>query len=216
MDFAIARRLMVERHIRARGVKDPRVLAAMEQVPRHLFVEDALRAQAYGDYPLPIGNRQTISQPYMVAAMTEALKLTGREKVLEVGTGSGYQTAILSCLAQRVFSVERIGELARNARKILDQLNCRNVNVRVTDGTFGWEDEAPFDAILVTAGAPTVPDTYLQQLAVGGRLVIPVGEKGMQVLERITKVDTGRFRKEKLMECRFVPLVGQYGWSTDE
>lgn len=216
MDYAIARRRMVDRHVKERGVTDPRVLDAMCQVPRHLFVEEAFRNQAYGDYPLPIGFKQTISQPYMVAAMTEALQLGGDESVLEVGTGSGYQTAVLSLLARQVYSVERIGGLARQSRRLLDQLGCRHINIRVTDGTTGWSDMAPFDAILVTAGAPDIPQEYLQQLAVGGRLVIPVGDRHSQMLTRITQIEPGRFAKKTLFECRFVPLVGQRGWSESE
>jgi len=212
-DYTIARRRMVERQIQARGVRDPRVLDAMRKVPRHKFVEEGLADQAYSDYPLPIGERQTISQPYMVAAMSEALQLQGDEKVLEVGTGSGYQAAILSLLAEEVFSLERIPELARRARTILNQNGFFKVHVRLTDGTYGWEDEAPFDGILVTAGAPPeIPPTYLQQLALGGRLVIPVGERSSQVLKRVTKMADNDYRTEDLFECRFVPLVGDRGW----
>ncbi|KIH77402.1 protein-L-isoaspartate(D-aspartate) O-methyltransferase [Geoalkalibacter ferrihydriticus] len=215
MDFAISRRRMVEQHIKSRGVKDPLVLDAMLQVPRHLFVEQALADQAYGDYPLPIGQRQTISQPYMVAVMTEALQLKGGEKILEVGTGSGYQAAVLARIAGRVYSVERIPELARRARRILDQIGCTNVNVKVTDGTFGWEEQQPFDGIIVTAGAPSIPRSYLDQLGPGGRLVIPVGSLGSQVLMRVTKSGEGRFEEERLLDCRFVPLIGGNGWQND-
>lgn len=215
-DLAIARRRMVERHVLPRGIKDPRVIDALLRVPRHLFVPEALQNQAYGDYPLPIGNKQTISQPYMVAAMTEALQLTGSETVLEIGTGSGYQTAILAMLARRVFTLERIGELARQARRVLDQLGFATVNLRVTDGTLGWEEKAPFDAILVTAGAPEVPQTYVEQLAPGGRLVIPVGDRETQTLCRITKTPEGRLLRKDLFACRFVPLIGQEGWRNGE
>jgi protein-L-isoaspartate(D-aspartate) O-methyltransferase len=213
MDFSVARRMMVERQIKGRGVKDPIVLEAMLQVPRHLFVEEALQGQAYGDFPLPIGEKQTISQPFMVAFMTEALQLQGVEKVLEIGTGSGYQAAILSRIASRVFSVERIPELARRARRVLDSLGYNNVNIRLSDGTFGWEEEAPFDGIIVTAGAPSIPQKYKEQLAVGGRLVIPVGSKGSQVLKRVTRRGKTDFGEEDLLDCRFVPLVGAYGWA---
>ncbi|MEJ2700680.1 MAG: protein-L-isoaspartate(D-aspartate) O-methyltransferase [Desulfuromonadales bacterium] len=213
MDFSVARRMMVERQIKGRGVKDPIVLEAMLQVPRHLFVEEALQGQAYGDFPLPIGEKQTISQPFMVAFMTEALQLQGVEKVLEIGTGSGYQAAILSRIASRVFSVERIPELARRARRVLDSLGYNNVNIRLSDGTFGWEEEAPFDGIMVTAGAPSIPQKYKEQLAVGGRLVIPVGSKGSQVLKRVTRRGKTDFGEEDLLDCRFVPLVGAYGWA---
>lgn len=214
-DYAIARRRMVEEQVRARGVKDARVIDAMLRVPRHLFVPEALAAQAYSDYPLPIGERQTISQPYMVAAMSEALLLKGDEKVLEVGTGSGYQAAVLALLARQVFSLERIPALARQARRILDGAGFARINVRVTDGTFGWEDEAPFDAIMVTAGAPAIPRPYRDQLAIGGRLVIPVGDRVSQVLVRVTRHGERDFREERLLGCRFVPLVGDHGWSEE-
>lgn len=211
-DFAVARRRMIERQIRARGISDARVIEAMLKVPRHKFVEEALNSQAYSDYPLPIGESQTISQPFIVAAMSQALMLQGHEKVLEVGTGSGYQAAVLSLLADRVFSLERIASLARRARLVLNQNGFSKVNIRLTDGTYGWEEEAPFDAILVTAGAPEIPETYLTQLAVGGRLVIPVGDRNSQILKRIVKLSAGDCRIEDLMDCRFVPLVGDKGW----
>lgn len=211
-DYAIARRRMVAEQVVARGVKDQRVIDAMLRVPRHLFVPEALAAQAYSDFPLPIGDRQTISQPYMVAVMSEALQLKGGEKVLEVGTGSGYQAAVLALLARQVFSLERIPALARQARRTLDGCGFARVNVRVTDGTFGWEDEAPFDGIIVTAGAPAIPQPYRAQLAIGGRLVIPVGDRLSQVLMRVTRVSERDFREERLLGCRFVPLVGDHGW----
>ncbi|HIE52022.1 MAG TPA: protein-L-isoaspartate(D-aspartate) O-methyltransferase, partial [Armatimonadetes bacterium] len=176
------REAMVERQIRARGVRDPRVLEAMRQVPRHKFVLPSLQAQAYQDTPLPIGLDQTISQPYMVALMTELLELKGPEKVLEVGTGSGYQAAILAELAEQVYTIERIPELAAAARQRLQELGYHNVTVRVGDGTLGWPEEAPFEAIIVTAGGQTVPPALKEQLAEGGRLVIPVGGYRMQDL----------------------------------
>jgi|SRR5210317_1506398 protein-L-isoaspartate(D-aspartate) O-methyltransferase len=211
-NFSIARRRMVEDQVVARGVRDPRVIDAMLQVPRHKFVEEALESQAYQDAPLPIGERQTISQPYMVAVMSEALALDGTEKVLEVGTGSGYQAAVLALLADRVFSLERIPALARRARKALDSCGYSKVNIRLADGTLGWQEMAPFDAIVVTAGAPDVPRDYLDQLAVGGRLVIPVGDRMSQVLMRITRTSEHEFKEEQLLGCRFVPLVGNHGW----
>ena len=214
-DFAVARRRMVEQQIKARGITDPRVIDAMLKVPRHKFVETALASQAYSDYPLPIGERQTMSQPYIVAVMSEALQLKGDEKVLEVGSGSGYQAAILALLAERVFSLERIPSLARRARLVLNQNGFSKVNIRLTDGTYGWEEEAPFDGILVTAGSPEIPDTYLKQLAVGGRLVIPVGDRYSQVLKRVTKRAEGDFRTENLLDCRFVPLIGAKGWQEE-
>jgi len=211
-NFSIARRRMVEDQVVARGVRDPRVIDAMLKVPRHKFVEEALESQAYQDAPLPIGEKQTISQPYMVAVMSEALVLDGTEKVLEVGTGSGYQAAVLAVLADRVFSLERIPALARRARKALDACGYSKVNIRLADGTIGWQEMAPFDAIIVTAGAPDVPRDYLDQLAVGGRLMIPVGDRMSQVLMRITRTSENEFKEEQLLGCRFVPLVGNHGW----
>ena len=211
-NYSIARRRMVEEQVIARGVRDPRVISAMLQVPRHKFVEEAMESQAYQDAPLPIGEKQTISQPYMVAVMSEALALDGTDKVLEVGTGSGYQAAVLALLADRVFSLERIPALARRARKALDACGYSKVNIRLADGTLGWQEMAPFDAIMVTAGAPFVPQGYLDQLAVGGRLVIPVGDLTNQMLMRITRMSETEFKEEQLLGCRFVPLVGNHGW----
>lgn len=211
-DYTIARRRMVAEQIVARGVSDARVIDAMLRVPRHLFVPEALAAQAYSDFPLPIGERQTISQPYMVAVMSEALQLQGGEKVLEIGTGSGYQSAVLALLARQVFSLERLPALARQARRTLDQNGFARVNVRVTDGTSGWEEEAPFDGIIVTAGAPAIPQPYRSQLAIGGRLVIPVGDRISQLLVRLTRLSERDYREERLFGCRFVPLVGDHGW----
>ncbi len=212
--FQKQRMRMVDTQLRSRGIKDRRVLKAMEKIPRHLFVDEALQDQAYNDSPLPIAENQTISQPYMVALMTEALGLKGGEKVLEIGTGSGYQTAVLAELADRVFSVERIASLASRARKILDSLNYFNVAIRVGDGTYGWREEAPFDGIIVTAGAPEVPKTLVEQLAVGGRLVIPVGGRYSQNLMRITRMSEGPddIETENLGGCRFVDLIGEHGW----
>lgn len=205
---------MVDSQIRSRGVRDERLLKAMEMIPRHLFVDEGLIEQAYNDHPLPIGERQTISQPYIVALMTEALELKGDEKVLEIGTGCGYQSAVLSKLADRVFSIERIATLAGKARAILDSLGCFNVLIRVGDGTYGWREESPFDAIIVTAGAPDVPRPYLEQLAVGGRLVIPVGSHFSQTLLRLTRLseDIDDIKREDLGGCRFVNLIGEHGW----
>lgn len=214
-DFSIARRRMVEAQVIARGITDPRVIAAMLKVPRHRFVEEALQGQAYLDAPLPIGERQTISQPYMVAFMSEALALDGTETVLEVGTGSGYQAAVLALLADRVFSLERIPTLARRARKVLDECGFTKVNIRLADGTRGWQEMAPFEGIVVTAGAPHVPPEYLEQLALGGRLVIPVGDRDSQVLMRITRTGPADFKEERLLGCRFVPLIGSRGWQDE-
>jgi protein-L-isoaspartate(D-aspartate) O-methyltransferase len=212
--YAKQRMRMVETQIRLRGVKDIRLLKVMESVPRHLFVEEAMMDRAYNDNPLPIGEKQTISQPYIVALMTEALALTGNEKVLEIGTGSGYQTAILAQLADRVCTVERIASLAGRARKVLDYLNAFNVAIRVGDGTYGWKEEAPFDAILVTAGAPKVPSILLEQLGMGGRMVIPVGSRLTQTLIKVTRLseDIRDVKKEDLGGCRFVDLIGEHGW----
>ncbi len=216
MNFEIARKRMVESQIIARGIKNRRVIEAMLKVPRHIFVEEALASQAYNDKPLPIGEKQTISQPYMVALMTELLELTGREKVLEIGTGSGYQAAILAELADRVYTVERIRPLALKARKALDNLGLLNINIKISDGTVGWKEEAPFDAILVTAGAPDVPPELISQLAANGKLVIPVGEKYEQTLVRICKSVDGSIIREDLIGCRFVRLIGRNGWENED
>jgi protein-L-isoaspartate(D-aspartate) O-methyltransferase len=202
---------MVEEQLVGRGIADSRVLAAMARVERHHFVDEALQSRAYDDKPLPIGARQTISQPFMVGLMTEALGLRGTERILEIGTGCGYQTAILAELVANVFSVERISTLATTARQLLDRLGYYNVAIRVGDGTLGWSDEAPFDAILVTAGTPQVPRPLIAQLAEGGRLVFPIGEEELQTLVRIRKEGT-RLREEYFGDCRFVKLVGRYGW----
>ena len=205
---------MVDTQIRVRGVSDQRVLKAMEKIPRHLFVDEGLIDQAYNDNPLPIDRRQTISQPYIVALMSEAMALTGREKVLEIGTGSGYQTAILAELAERVFSIERIAALATGARRVLDALNDYNVAIRVGDGTYGWREESPFEAIMVTAGAPRIPRLLIEQLAVGGRLVVPVGSRNSQALLKLTRMseDPEDLKQEDLGGCRFVDLIGEHGW----
>ncbi len=186
--YARERERMVAEHLVKRGIADPRVLEAMGRTPRHLFVDAALRDKAYADYPLPIGDAQTISQPFMVARMTELLRLTGKEKVLEIGTGSGYQAAVLSRLAARVCTVERIPKLAARARQTLEAIGASNVWVRTANGTFGWPDEAPFDRIVVTAGGPSVPPPLLEQLADGGRMVIPVGSADSQRLQIVDQV----------------------------
>jgi len=214
IDLPKVRLKMVEEQIVSRGIKDPRVIAAMKKVPRHLFVEEALQSQAYSDHPLPIGEKQTISQPYMVALMTEALQLKEKEKVLEIGAGSGYQTAILAELAEKVFSIERIRSLAIKARQLLYELGYFNVEIKIFDGTHGWMEEAPFDAIIVTAGAPDIPQPLLDQLAIDGRLVIPVGDAYAQDLMRMTKTKEG-MKKEDLGGCRFVKLIGKYGWENE-
>jgi protein-L-isoaspartate(D-aspartate) O-methyltransferase len=212
--FHEARQMMVETQIRARGVTDSRVLAAMAKVPRHRFIPQSLWDQAYSDHPLPIGQDQTISQPYIVALMTEALELRGPEKVLELGTGSGYQAAILGELAQAVYTIERLPALARSAQQVLGSLGYTNVEVRVADGTLGWPEAAPFDAILVTAGSPQVPAPLVEQLAMGGRLVIPVGDRYSQTLTRVWRTAEG-LKQEYLGGCRFVKLIGKHGWEAE-
>ena len=216
MNFENARRRMIESQIVARGIKDSRLIDAMMKVPRHIFVEEAMATQAYSDSALPIGEKQTISQPYMVALMTEMLHLTGTEKVLEIGTGSGYQTAILARLAARVYTMERIRSLALKARKALDSLGFLNINLRIEDGTCGWEAEAPFDAIVVTAGAPDLPRHLIDQLEIGGRMVIPLGDHSEQQLVKFTKGADGSITREESVNCRFVKLIGQYGWNADK
>jgi protein-L-isoaspartate(D-aspartate) O-methyltransferase len=210
-EWKFERERMVNEQIAGRGITDERVIQAMKQVPRHLFVDKTYYHQAYNDYPLPIGNDQTISQPYMVATMTELLELKGDEIVLEVGTGSGYQTAILALLCAKVYSVERISELTRRARHTLEQLGFRNVNLMVKDGSLGWAEYAPYDGILVTAGAPEIPNTLIEQLADNGRLVIPVGDEFSQVLNFVTK-HKGRIYRKEHFGCTFVPLIGKKGW----
>jgi protein-L-isoaspartate(D-aspartate) O-methyltransferase len=205
---------MVDSQLRSRGIVNQRVLAAMEKVPRHLFIAECMWDQAYQDIPLPIEEGQTISQPYMVALMTELLDINSGEKVLEIGTGSGYQAAVLAELGVQVYSIERIAQLAIHARRLLESLGYFRVAVRVGDGTYGWREESPFDAIIVTAGAPYIPAILLEQLSIGGRLVMPVGDHHNQTLTRIIRLseNTGDFKKEDLVECRFVDLIGAYGW----
>lgn len=213
--YARLRDAMVESQIIARGTRHKALIEAMRLIPRHLFVEEALWAQAYSDFPLPIGHKQTISQPYMVAFMTESLGLTGKEKVLEIGGGSGYHTAVLSMLSDRVYSIERIPQIASRARRVLDSLSSSNVVMRIGDGTMGWPEEAPFDAVIVAASSPDVPPAYLEQLSLGGRLIMPVGGSDAQALVRVTKKDNGA-RKEVLGACRFVRLIGRHGWKDGE
>lgn len=213
-DFRYLRERMVRDHIAARGVEDPRVLAAMEAVPRHLFVRDTLRSRAYGDHALPIGESQTISQPYVVARMSELLDVDPEQSVLEIGTGSGYQTAILAHLARRVYSLERIGALARDAIARMRELGLDNVKIQVFDGTVGWSEFAPYDRILVTAAAPDLPEPLATQLAVGGKLVIPEGSRNVQRLVVYHKTPQGLGRKLG-EEVAFVPLLGRHGWNDE-
>lgn len=213
--YARARKTMVEEQLLSRGINDPRVIDAMLRVPRHFFVEEGLHPQAYSDFPLPIGEGQTISQPFMVAYMTEVLKLRGTEKVLEVGTGCGYQAAVLSLVADRVFSIERISALVSRAKRTLDKLGYSKVLIRYGDGTLGWPEEAPFDAILVAAGSPEVPKALPLQLSPdGGRLVIPVGGEDSQELLMITR-NGDNFDERRLGGCRFVKLIGKSGWHVE-
>jgi protein-L-isoaspartate(D-aspartate) O-methyltransferase len=206
--LAAARRTMIDRDLRGRGIKDPKVLAAMEEVPRHLFVPKNLRRSAYDDRALPIGEGQTISQPYVVAYMSELLELRGNEKVLEIGTGSGYQTAVLARLAAEVYSIEIIPALSESAKRIVEQLGFGNVYLKVGDGFFGWEEKAPFDAILLTAAAPEVPQLLWRQLREGGRIIMPMGApRQVQRLVRVRKV-AGKQIVEELKDVLFVPMTG--------
>jgi protein-L-isoaspartate(D-aspartate) O-methyltransferase len=211
LDYRIARERMVKDQLIPRGISDKRVLSAMGKVPRDRFVEEALVTEAYNDHPLPIGEKQTISQPYIVALMTEALKLTTKEKTLEIGTGSGYQTAILAELSKKVYTVERFRSLMIKARNTLAELGYNNILFKAFDGTLGWKQYAPYDAIIVTAGAPKVPLPLLEQLAEGGRLIIPVGNRFSQELIKVTN-KKGNHIHENLGGCRFVDLVGVHGW----
>ncbi|MEA2102644.1 MAG: protein-L-isoaspartate(D-aspartate) O-methyltransferase [Thermodesulfobacteriota bacterium] len=212
MDPSLARQTMVEDQLKTRGIKDPEVIRAFMDVPRHKFVDEYLKYKAYADYPITIGDGQTISQPYMVALMTEALCAKKNHRVLEIGTGSGYQAAILSRIVSRVFSIERISTLASKARKIHDELGYFNINITIGDGTRGYITEAPYERIIVTAGAPHVPSALVDQLSDDGILVIPVGDESLQTLLRIRKTPEGT-RQESLGGCRFVRLIGTNGWS---
>lgn len=211
VNFKKARDRMVDTQITARGIHDQRIIEAMRKVPRHLFVDEALQDQAYNDHPLPIGEKQTISQPYIVALMTETLEPADGEKVLEVGTGSGYQTAVLAELADRVFSIERYPALAHRANGILRKIGYRNIIIRVGDGSLGWPDDAPFDGIIVTAGTPKIPQPLVDQLAMGGRLIVPVGDRFSQELVLVRRVAEG-IQKTNLGGVRFVDLIGTWGW----
>ena len=213
--YALQRERMVRDHIASRGIKDERVLAALRKVPRHVFVKDHLRTQSYGDHALPIGSAQTISQPYIVARMTELLEVRPESSVLEIGTGSGYQTAVLAQLARRVYSLERVPELAQQAIPRMRQLGLDNVKVQIFDGTVGWSEWAPYDRILVTAGAPKVPDPLLDQLASGGILVIPEGQMQSQRLVVYQKSAKGEIHRREGEEVAFVPLLGRHGWKAD-
>ena len=211
IDYHLAREKMVKNQLMPRGINDPRVLEVMGKIPRDRFVAEAVLGEAYNDHPLPIGHKQTISQPYIVALMTQALELTGEENTLEIGTGSGYQTAILAGLSEKVYTIERVRPLLVKARNILAELGYNNIMFKAFDGTLGWKEYEPYDAIMVTAGAPKTPQPLLDQLAEGGRLVIPVGNKFSQELIKVTK-KKGTFIQKNLGGCRFVDLVGVHGW----
>ena len=214
--YALPRTRMVEQLRDMYKIRDERVLASMNLVPRHLFVPEAIQSQAYKDNALPIAAGQTISQPFIVARMTELLELKGRERVLEIGSGSGYQTAVLGHVARKVFSVERIPELAAQAKELLLWLGYRNVSFKTADGTEGWKSYAPFDAILVAAGGPEIPKPLVEQLEIAGKMVIPIGpDQKSQILVRVTRTESG-FAKENCGPCAFVPLIGSHGWENKE
>lgn len=209
--YASRRREMVEKQIASRGVTDPLVISAMTKVPRHLFVSEALVDSAYEDFPLPIGEGQTISQPYIIAEMTQSLNLKGQERVLEIGTGSGYQAAILAQIVYKVYTIERNNALFLQTRKLFDKLKYHNIVTRYSDGTQGWKQESPFDAIIVTAGGQNIPSPLIEQLSMGGRLVMPVGDNFSQELIQLEKTEGG-IKTTNLGACRFVKLIGQHGW----
>ena len=210
-DYRLARERMVKKQLIPRGIDDQEVLRVMGKIQRHLFMEEALLGEGYNDHPLPIGHKQTISQPYIVALMTEALELTGKEKTLEIGTGSGYQTAILAELSEKVFTIERIRPLMEKARNLLHELGYTNILFKAFDGTLGWKEYEPYDTIMVTAGAPKIPKPLLDQLADGGRMVIPIGDRFSQKLIKIIKKENS-YKEENLGGCRFVDLIGIHGW----
>lgn len=206
---------MVEYQIKNRGINDKKVLDAVMKVPRHLFVPDRYINEAYQDYPLPIGKGQTISQPFIVAAMTEALRLKGEERVLEIGTGSGYQAAILAEISKEVFTIEREPLLMEKAKNLLKKMGYKNIHIKIGDGTLGWPEEATFDRIIVTAAAPEIPPPLKEQLAISGIMVIPIGERYNQVLLRVKRKDPEIFDVDELFECAFVPLIGAYGFHSE-
>ena len=213
-DYRLARKKMIKEQLMPRGITDANVLKAMEKIHRHLFVEEALEGESYNDHPLPIGHKQTISQPYIVALMTQELDLTGKERTLEIGTGSGYQTAVLAELSKLVCTVERVVPLIERAKVLLAELGYTNVFFKTDDGTVGWPDFAPYQAIMVTAGAPSLPEPLLAQLSEGGRMIIPIGDHFSQELIKITKTKDS-YKEENLGGCRFVDLVGRHGWEEE-
>ena len=213
--YAGQRRKMIEEQLLERGIKDLALMEVMSRVPRHLFVDSSLQQRAYGDCPLPIGENQTISQPYIVASMTEALHLKGKERVLEIGTGSGYQTAILAEMASQVFTIERIRPIVQKTKALLNSLRYENIVFKVFDGTYGWRDQSPFDAILISAATPNIPTALIEQLADKGRLVAPVGGRESQKLTVLSKVGSRLVSREK-ESCKFVPLIGKFAWPEEE
>ena len=210
--YATIRERMIQEQLLPRGIDDVLTLKAMREVPRHLFVDDAMWGRAYGDYPLPIASGQTISQPFIVAYMTQALSLAGTERVLEIGTGSGYQAAVLSRICNKVFTVERIHTLLASARRIFDKLRYYNIVAKLDDGTLGWPENGPYDAIVVTAGGPVIPLPLIDQLADGGRLIMPVGDQNFQILQLLTRKEEAT-EITSLESVRFVNLIGEHGWS---
>ncbi len=212
MEYQIQREKMVQEQLLARGIKDTGVLQAMRKIPRHLFVEEAFAMRAYGDYPLPIGEKQTISQPFIVAYMVEALAMNKGLRILEIGTGSGYQTAVLAEMCQKVCSIERIKCLAQKAQRLLEQLGYHNFQIQVDDGTKGWPEKAPFHGIVVSASSPQIPASLCEQLEEGGRMIIPVGTEKSQILRFVYKKNGQIFEDDKL-HCTFVKLIGEYGWN---
>jgi protein-L-isoaspartate(D-aspartate) O-methyltransferase len=213
--YAGQRRKMIEEQLLERGIKDLALMEVMSRVPRHLFVDSSLQQRAYGDCPLPIGENQTISQPYIVASMTEALQLKGEERVLEIGTGSGYQTAILAEMASQIFTIERIRPIVQKTKVLLNSLMYENIVFKVFDGTYGWRDQSPFDAILISAATPNIPTVLIEQLADKGRLVAPVGGRESQKLTVLSKVGSRLVSREK-ESCKFVPLIGKFAWPEEE
>lgn len=212
MDYEILRKRMIQEQLIPRGIKNPTVLNVFSKIERHKFIPESLRNGAYADFPLSIGEGQTISQPYIVALMTECLDLTGKEKVLEIGTGSGYQTAILAELAGEVYSIERFEVLTERAQTLLSELGYKNIKIKVGDGTLGWEEAAPFDRIIITAASPKIPLPLIEQLADSGKLILPLGESLAQVLTLVEKKE-GKLKSMDICGCVFVPLVGKHGWS---
>jgi protein-L-isoaspartate(D-aspartate) O-methyltransferase len=211
MNFSASRLRMVKEQLISRGIKDQRLLNVMGEIPRHLFILEALRSTAYGNHPLPIGEGQTISQPYVTALMVEALELNGTEKILEIGTGSGYQTAVLAKLVEKVYSIERITSLALKARKLIESLHYINILIRVADGSYGWSENAPFDRIIISAASPTIPEPLLDQLKDKGIMIIPLGTETSQTLVKVIK-EGERKRVIDISPCLFVKMIGQHGW----